>query len=202
MTKPLPRNRAERDRMLKARKRAKEWYAANRERVRREIRERYANDPEYRAKILDAGKKTRRGAELRRFYGMSPADFEARIASQHGVCMICSRKFKRSPDVDHCHKTGLLRGLLCSGCNVGIGALGDDWWVAAKGAIYLLYWDDLHVAQLRKEARGGKRAFRVADARPRKSRRSARVKSRAAGPPLHKATSRKTMSRKKIRKRG
>jgi hypothetical protein len=203
MANPLPRNRAERERILKARKLAKEWYAANRERVRREIRERYASDPKFRAKVLDARKKTCRTDELRRVYGMSLADLEARITGQHGVCMICSRKFKRSPDVDHCHKTGLLRGLLCRGCNVGIGALGDDWWVAAKGAIYLLYWLDLHDAQLRKEARGGKRAFRAKGRRPWKPNRSARsTQARSAVQPLHKGTSRKTMSRKTSSKRG
>jgi hypothetical protein len=203
MTNPLPRNRAERERMLKARKRAKEWYAANRERVIRESRERYASDPEYRAKLLDRGKKNRRAGELRRFFGLSLADFEARIAGQRGVCAICSRKFKRSPDVDHCHKTGLLRSLLCRGCNVGIGSLGDDWWVAAKGAIYLLYWLDRHIAQLRKEARGGKRAFRVTNARlPWMANRSGRAaQPSTAAPPLRRRASRNTMSRK-TRSRG
>lgn len=207
MTSPLPRNRAERERVLKARQRTRKWYAANRERVIQEKRERYANDPEYRAKLLDQTKKTRRAGELRRVYGMSLADFEARIAGQHGVCAICSRKFKRSPSVDHCHKTGLLRGLLCQGCNVGIGNFGDDWWVAATGAIYLLHWLDLHIAQLRKEARGGKRAFRVTNAHLPWNRSRRAVQARAAGPPLRMTTSRKTMSsktrsRRTSRKRG
>jgi recombination endonuclease VII len=198
MTNPLPRNRAERERVLKARQRTREWYAANRERVIRENRKRYASDPEYRAKILAAGKKTRRAGELRRFFGLSLADFDAMIAGQRGVCAICSRKFKRSPDVDHCHKTGLLRSLLCRGCNVGIGSLGDDWWVAAKGAIYLLFWDDRHVAQLRREARGGKRAFRVTNTRLPWNRSSGITPARASGPPLRKRTSRKTMPRKTV----
>src|SRR5262249_17332386 len=143
------------------RKRSVEWYAANRERMNQEKRERYANDPDYRADFRARQNKARRGAELRRYYGMSLADSDAKLAVQPGGCAMCGRTFKRSLCVDHSHKTGLLRGLLCRGCNVGIGNLGDDWRFVFKSAVYLVYWDGIHAAQLRKEARGGKRAFRV-----------------------------------------
>jgi len=130
-----------------------QWYWANRERVLEELRERYANDPDYRAKVRKGANEARRGAELRRFYGMSLADYDAKLSAQHGGCAMCGRKFKRSLCVDHCHKTGLLRGLLCTGCNVGIGNLGDDWRFLFKSAVYLVYWDGCHAEQLRKEAR-------------------------------------------------
>ena len=40
------------------------------------------------------------------------------------VCACCGGSDRLV--VDHCHKTGALRGVLCHACNVGIGWLGDD----------------------------------------------------------------------------
>lgn len=50
-----------------------------------------------------------------------------------GNCSICgsSETVTRSgrvrrPSIDHCHRTGVIRGLLCSGCNSGLGLFDDD----------------------------------------------------------------------------
>jgi len=68
-------------------------------------------------------------------YGLSIQDFEALYRAQKGRCAICSRKLsmypkgKTRPDmaaVDHCHKTGLVRGLLCANCNRGLGYFKDS----------------------------------------------------------------------------
>lgn len=78
-------------------------------------------------------------------YGVSAEQVEAMIAAQGGACAICGR-----PDpehVDHCHETGLVRGVLCFNCNGGLGQFGDD-------------IERLHaaIAYLRRaEARGGLR---------------------------------------------
>ncbi len=48
---------------------------------------------------------------------------------QNGCCSICGTyqsSDKRNLDVDHCHTTGKVRGLLCHNCNVGIGHFSDD----------------------------------------------------------------------------
>jgi hypothetical protein len=45
------------------------------------------------------------------------------------VCEICRKTEDdngRRLAVDHCHITGKVRGILCNGCNRGIGYLGDD----------------------------------------------------------------------------
>ena len=40
-------------------------------------------------------------------------------------------------NVDHCHKTGLIRGLLCARCNKAIGWFGDDPALLEAAALYL-----------------------------------------------------------------
>ena len=47
------------------------WYAANRERIRKEAKHRYATDPEYRGKILSRSKTTFRAFDLKRRFGIS-----------------------------------------------------------------------------------------------------------------------------------
>ena len=66
-------------------------------------------------------------SSLRR-YGITLEDYQALLAKQEGKCAICgngqSSKFV-SLDVDHCHRTGKVRGLLCSNCNSGLGRFSD-----------------------------------------------------------------------------
>jgi Recombination endonuclease VII len=97
-------------------------------------RERYAEDPDYREREL-ARKRRHRAAHkeelsdynLRRRYGICLADYQALLARQGGRCATCRRKPKpKCPlQVDHCHKTGQVRGLLCNRCNTMLG-MGDD----------------------------------------------------------------------------
>ena len=54
----------------------------------------------------------------RRQLGLSVEDYDAMLAAQGGVCAICGNPPKtRRLDVDHDHKTGKVRGLLCHRCN-------------------------------------------------------------------------------------
>lgn len=67
----------------------------------------------------------RRDQERFRLFGLTRAEFEALLDSQDGRCAICCRREPggRSNEwhVDHCHETGVVRGLLCAGCNLGLG---------------------------------------------------------------------------------
>jgi hypothetical protein len=64
---------------------------------------------------------------LRWRYGLTGVEFEAMWLRQSGACAVCRSPFDASsPHVDHDHGTGRVRGLLCFGCNSGIGLLGDD----------------------------------------------------------------------------
>ena len=66
---------------------------------------------------------------LRRF-GMTLPEYDSLVVAQGGRCAIC---LKESPGsrynrfaVDHDHKTGKVRGLLCRACNTGLGFFEDD----------------------------------------------------------------------------
>lgn len=63
---------------------------------------------------------------LKRYYGIDIEDFEKMVDSQGGRCKICNTIPDKKLCVDHCHKTGTIRGLLCSKCNSGIGMLQDS----------------------------------------------------------------------------
>lgn len=55
-------------------------------------------------------------------YGLTVEERNTMIAAQDGRCKICGCEFKsaRATHTDHCHKTGQLRGMLCSLCNHGL----------------------------------------------------------------------------------
>jgi len=70
-------------------------------------------------------------------YGLTINEYNEMVFRQGGRCASCGiipagvEKRGRMPRVirlyvDHCHKTGRVRGLLCSGCNTGFGMLGDS----------------------------------------------------------------------------
>jgi hypothetical protein len=96
-------------------------------------RKRYAEDPEYRERYCAtrrrwwaAHKEEGNERKRRARYGISEADYQAMLARQGGVCAICRRKSKRRLEIDHCHKTGKVRGLLCGNCNTALGRCHDD----------------------------------------------------------------------------
>lgn len=61
-------------------------------------------------------------------YGISKSDFWTIFYNQDRRCAICNALFgsKKHPVIDHDHLTGKVRGLLCYGCNIGLGQFGDD----------------------------------------------------------------------------
>jgi len=85
------------------------------------------NNPE---KLVDS--------DLKRNYGISLADYERMFKTQNGLCAICNKPdTKRRLSVDHDHKTGKNRELLCSLCNLTLGHLSDDPELFDRAAAYL-----------------------------------------------------------------
>ena len=66
------------------------------------------------------------GRLLKKKYGITKKVYADMFNAQNGECGICGRRQDRMLAVDHCHKTGMVRGLLCARCNMGLGSFGDS----------------------------------------------------------------------------
>lgn len=76
-------------------------------------------------------------------YGCTPEQYGNLLERQGGVCAICKGIVTRSLCVDHNHKTGRIRGLLCDRCNPGLGYFLDDPALLAAAIRYLNNCDAL-----------------------------------------------------------
>ena len=57
----------------------------------------------------------------KRVYGITLEQYEEALKMQNGRCALCrALPKKRRLSIDHCHKTGQLRGLLCLRCNTAL----------------------------------------------------------------------------------
>ncbi len=83
--------------------------------------------------------KARREGHRERTYGLGPDGYEVLFALQKGKCAICrKRQVDRSIAVDHDHKTGAVRGLLCKRCNHDLLGAAFDSILILKAAIRYL----------------------------------------------------------------
>jgi hypothetical protein len=87
-----------------------------------------------------------RSKALQKKYGIDLREYNRILDAQGGVCAICFQEEtivdyrsnrKRSLSVDHCHKTGAIRGLLCFKCNRILGRIGDSLEGILPWVIYL-----------------------------------------------------------------
>lgn len=76
-----------------------------------------------------------RNRKLINAYGITLIEYESLLKKQKGVCAICKTKGVKIDNrtglqmrlaVDHDHKTGKVRGLLCCKCNLLLGGLSED----------------------------------------------------------------------------
>lgn len=82
--------------------------------------------------------KRSRESQLMRNYGLTAEDYLNQHELQDGRCGLCGVYADRL-GVDHCHTTGKIRGILCSGCNSRLGAVEKGHRPAAPAeAFYLL----------------------------------------------------------------
>lgn len=84
-----------------------------------------------------------RSKDLMRKYGITQEVYDEMFAKQKGLCAIClggptdiGKKNDRL-SVDHDHKTGKVRGLLCNDCNVSLGKFKDDISILKRAIKYL-----------------------------------------------------------------
>lgn len=90
---------------------------------------------------------------LNKKYGISLTDFNNILKDQNFVCAICQqpekaidKKSKKVRDlaVDHCHITGKMRALLCTNCNMGLGAFKDNLELLQKAVNYISFHINLN----------------------------------------------------------
>jgi hypothetical protein len=119
--------------MKTAKEKQRIYQAANREKIRAQHH-----------KWCVANREKRR-ASSRKWNAANPGKVCERTRERRGVplptrpmpelCeMNCGRKAKY---LDHCHSTGVFRGWLCRGCNLGLGSLGDTAESLHNGLAYL-----------------------------------------------------------------
>ena len=85
-----------------------------------------------------------RHRQFKHKFNITLQDYNRMFAEQGGCCAICRRhqsEFKKRLHVDHNHKTGQIRALLCCNCNVVIGKSMESVEILAKMAEYLEKWD-------------------------------------------------------------
>ena len=114
---------------------AQKGYWANPEEKRAVAKVREAekrkNDPDYKLKQKDS--------YLQLYYGIGIAEYAWMNYLQDGKCYMCEKVCAsgKALAVDHDHKTGKVRKLLCASCNNGLGRFGDNAELMRRGADYL-----------------------------------------------------------------
>jgi len=103
------------------------------------------SDPVKKVKIRELERKAHQKPEskarkkrwkLMREYGVTPEQVIAMADAQGNVCAICQIE-GRKLNIDRRHSDGVVRGLLCRGCNVSIGFMGDSPELLARAIAYL-----------------------------------------------------------------
>lgn len=75
---------------------------------------------------------------LKRRYNLTPTEVELLVDRQQNLCAICSVSFDETTmNIDHNHKTGEIRGLLCNSCNMALGSFRDDIQLLHNAVMYL-----------------------------------------------------------------
>lgn len=79
-----------------------------------------------------------RDLALRRTYGITLSEYKAILASQGHKCPVCLKPLTGiSNPVDHSHRYGTVRGILCTYCNRRRVAQHEDWEIVDRIAKYL-----------------------------------------------------------------
>ena len=117
----------------------RELYAKHREDVLAKQRTWYANNKE-RRKTWDRKKWRASKEKLLKRYGLTLLEYYMLLEQQGYRCPICSdwlRPEGGDLHIDHCHKTGKVRGILHDACNRFLGFAHDDMTFLANAIDYL-----------------------------------------------------------------
>lgn len=108
-------------------KKSREYWYKNRDTLMPKQAERYKNNKD---RYKSASKKV----SLKKEYNLTELEYKQMFEKRNSLCDICKKQetakhqsgIIKSLSVDHCHKTGKVRGLLCNMCNRGLGLFLDN----------------------------------------------------------------------------
>jgi hypothetical protein len=93
--------------------------------------------PEELKEYFRAGSKRRRHKRRVSAYGITVEQHKQMLELQEYKCLICSKQIDMSSPIDHCHNRSFVRGILCRGCNIGLGHFLDNPQILRNAAEYL-----------------------------------------------------------------
>ena len=119
--------------ITKQKENQKKYYLKNREHLLLKAKKRRIKNPNLQKEYIEKYghenfAKIQRKSYLKRAYNVSLEEYENKLKKQNYCCAICNRHqstFKRKLAIDHNHKTGKIRDLLCAGCNVDVSVVED-----------------------------------------------------------------------------
>lgn len=117
-----------------ARRHTKTWELKNPDKLNAKWRK-----PETRAAIkkwMAQNPEKMRDYRMRFNHGITLAEYNSMFQEQNGLCKIC-QKHDDKLHIDHCHKSNVIRGLLCGKCNRGLGMYDDSPELLEAAAAYL-----------------------------------------------------------------
>jgi hypothetical protein len=112
---------------------ARRYYEKNKEKINIRIKKYYELNKVKRKEI-------RYKYHLKSKFGITLKKYKEILENQKNCCGICgnSNEYnKNNMSLDHCHKTKMIRGILCHRCNMGIGYFKDDIELLEKAKNYL-----------------------------------------------------------------
>lgn len=113
-------------RLERRRNRGRRYAKSNPEKIKSKN---LAQNKKHAVRILAKARKRR--------YGLTTDQYLSLYEFQKGTCQICNEPLPEKYHTDHCHKTGIVRGLLCRGCNMGLGMFKDSPQRLKNAASYL-----------------------------------------------------------------
>jgi len=136
-----------------ARQRSKSWHSQNKDRRNERLKV---------SSQTEAHKASQVNRHRKYSHGVDDAQYQELFEKQDGVCAICKQpetaKHKKSGrvhslTVDHDHRTGVVRGLLCRRCNTALGWFNDDEWLVECAMFYLFNARTAHRSDADKKKR-------------------------------------------------
>jgi len=119
------------------------YYPANRDKLLKQARRYVQANVELvrnrRRRYQERTKAEKQQYHRERRYGITPEQYTHLLNEQFGKCALCRRR--SAVCIDHDHRTGKVRALLCRSCNIGLGAFEDDSQLLERAKEYLVQFN-------------------------------------------------------------